>query len=76
MKQVLIAADQLVNTMLGGMADETLSARLWRTQHPAYRWVDALFFWDRDGSARHCELSYKAEQLRQHLPERYRAKSI
>lgn len=72
MKQVLIALDQLANTLLLGMADETLSARLWRLQHPAHRVVDALFFWDRQGPAKHCELSHRAELLRQHLPVGYR----
>lgn len=32
MKQFLIALDQLVNVMLGGQADETLSARAWRNR--------------------------------------------
>lgn len=72
MKQTLIAIDQLLNTLLLGMADETLSARLWRLQHPAHKWVDTLFFWDREGPVRHCELSYRAELLRHHLPARYR----
>lgn len=72
MKQVLIAIDQLLNTLLLGMADETLSARLWRLQHPAHKWVDRLFFWDREGPVHHCELSYRAELLRNHLPHGYR----
>ena len=72
MKQILIAIDQLLNTLLLGMADETLSARLWRTRHPMRRWVDVLFWWDREGPVRHCELSYRAELLRHHLPARYR----
>lgn len=72
MKQVLIALDQLINALLVGMADETLSARLWRTQHPAHRLVDALFFWDHEGPVKHCELSHRAELLRQHLPAGYR----
>ncbi len=73
MKQVLIALDQLVNTLVGGMADETLSASAWRNRdkHSAYRIIDALFFWDRDGDKRHCELSYEAELLRSHLPRGY-----
>lgn len=76
MKQVLIALDQLFNALIGGMADETLSARLWRLQHPTHRFVDALFWWDREGPVRHCELSYRAELLRQHLPVGYRHKAI
>lgn len=78
MKQILIALDQLLNTLIyirgdgWGHADETLSARLWRLQHPAHKLVDALFWWDREGIIRHCELSYRAELLRQHLPSGYR----
>lgn len=72
MKQVLIALDQLINAALGGFADETLSARLWRKQHPAHKLVDAIFFWDRQGPTRHCQLSYEAEMLRHHLPMGYR----
>ena len=72
MKQALIALDQLFNALIGGMADEILSARLWRLQHPAHRFVDALFFWDREGPVRHCELSHRAELLRHHLPAGYR----
>ena len=78
MKQILIALDQLANTLIyirgdgWGHADETMSARLWRLQHPAHKWVDVLFFWDRQGPVRHCELSYRAELLRSHLPAGYR----
>lgn len=78
MKQLLIAMDQTLNTLIPlpgdgfGMADETLSARLWRLRHPAHKWVDALLFWDREGPVRHCELSYRAELLRHHLPRGYR----
>lgn len=32
LKQVLIAFDQLINALLGGWADESLSAHAWR-QH-------------------------------------------
>lgn len=78
MKQILIALDQLLNTLIYlsgdgfGHADETLSARLWRLQHPAHKFVDGLFFWDREGIVSHCELSYRAELLRHHLPVGYR----
>ncbi|MGB4467571.1 MAG: hypothetical protein WBI41_05910 [Azovibrio sp.] len=78
MKQTLIALDQLANTLIyirgdgWGHADETLSARLWRLHHPAHNFVDALFWRDREGPVRHCELSYRAELLRHHLPVGYR----
>lgn len=72
MKQFLIAIDQLANTLLGGMADETLSARSWRTQSPIHKAIDAVFFFDRQGMKRHCQLSYESELLRLQLPGAYR----
>ena len=71
MKQFLIAIDQLANTLLGGMADETLSARSWRLRdkNPKIRAViDGLFFWDKD----HCRTSYESELERKQLPSEYR----
>jgi len=72
MKQVLIALDQLVNTILAGHADETLSARAYRLsrdrgRHWPRRVIDALFFWEPD----HCEKSYRVELARKHLPFDY-----
>lgn len=75
MKQLLIALDQLANTLAGGFADETLSARAWRKRNDsrgwqtACTWIDRMFFWE----SGHCEASYRAELLRAHLPKRYRA---
>ena len=49
LRNVLIAADQLVNAMLGGHPDETLSARAYRKELTSRRWavarkvIDALF---------------------------------
>lgn len=80
MKQLLIAIDQTVNTLIplprdgGGMADETLSARLFRChlqgRLPArwYRAVDALFWWE----PHHCHASWRAEFERRQLPGHYR----
>lgn len=71
-KQVFIALDQLANTLLGGYADETLSARAWRRRLFNKRWmvmqrvIDALFF---DPS--HCQRSYEAEKTRAQLPSEY-----
>ena len=70
MTQFLIALDQLFNTMLGGYADETLSARAWRNRDKN-NWskvIDAVFFWDKN----HCEQSYNSELIRKHLPLGYR----
>ena len=72
MRQILIALDQLANTILAGYADETLSARAYRlsrdrSRHWPRRVIDALFFWDKN----HCEKSYRSERLRRHLPFDY-----
>lgn len=69
MKQVLIAADQLGNALLGGWADETLSSRAWRcrsrqpwkTLQPV---IDGLFFFE----AEHCRQSFESERLRLQSP--------
>lgn len=70
-KQFLIAVDQVFNTLLGGMADETLSARAYR-QRDKHPWrmkiIDSLFFWE-DG---HCYKSWLSEVERRQLPSAYR----
>lgn len=71
MKQVLIALDQLFNTLLGGMADETLSAHAHRQRLKGRPFMadllDALFFWEAD----HCLESYLSEHRRSQLPKEY-----
>lgn len=68
--QVLVAVDQLINTLLCGYADETLSARAYRHAEikKDRRWpmrlVDMLFFWQ-DG---HCKSAYLSEIERAQLP--------
>ena len=76
MIQILIALDQLFNAMLGGMADETLSARAHRMRAKGQRYwgwtanaIDALFFWQPG----HCALAYEWERGRRDLPGEYRA---
>ena len=68
MRQVLIALDQLLNAMLGGWADETLSARAHREGWS--RWIDLLFFWQPE----HCKNSYLSEMNRAQMPPVYRGK--
>ena len=68
LKQVAIAIDQLLNTLLGGMADETLSARAHRTGSVLEPLIDALFFWQAD----HCADAYRSEKERKQLPPEYR----
>lgn len=76
LKQIAIGVDQLVNTLLGGWADETLSARLYREELNGKLWarvlrpvVDVLFFFDPD----HCETSYYYELNRMQYPKEYRS---
>lgn len=69
LRQIAIAFDQLVNALLGGMADETLSARAHRTGSAWEPFIDALFFWQTD----HCYESYLSEKDRKQLPPQYRS---
>ncbi len=74
--QVLIAVDQLLNTLIpGGWADETLSARAHRMRVKRQKYwgwtadaIDTLFFWERD----HCLDSHLSELNRRQLPPEYR----
>lgn len=74
LKQLLIAFDQMLNALIGGMADETLSARAYRIEDKAVAWawarqyIDTLFFWQPS----HCESAYMAERKRKQLPGEYR----
>lgn len=72
--QILIALDQMANALLGGYADETLSARAHRMREKRQRYwgwtanaIDAIFFWEDD----HCRKSYESEFLRRQLPAHY-----
>lgn len=76
---ILIGADQLVNCVLWGMPDETLSARSWRfkLEHKILGAalvcaIDALFFSLTFGAEKgHCKASYESELTRNHLPKSY-----
>ena len=75
MLQVLIAIDQLANSLIpGGWADETLSSRAHRMRlkgQPVWGWtadaIDRLFFWQ----TAHCLESYESEIKRRQLPNHY-----
>jgi len=73
-QQILIAIDQLANTLLGGWADETLSARAWRMRATSRWWamvrvgIDLLFFLQKN----HCMLAYESEKNRTQLDCEYR----
>lgn len=71
--QVLIAADQFINTLFGGMADESLSSRAYRHSRDGSRkWpekvINRIFFWQKD----HCKQAYESELKRAHLPKEMR----
>lgn len=64
LKQNLIAVDQLVNAMLGGWADETLSSHAHR-RHPLLALIiDTIFFFDKN----HCLKSFESERQRLQCP--------
>jgi hypothetical protein len=63
-KQILIAFDQFINACLGGWADETLSARSWRTGSFFRSAIDTLFFFEDN----HCRNSYYSEIKRLQSP--------
>lgn len=71
--QFLIALDQLINTLFGGWADETISSRAWRQRHKrrwsiAVKLIDWIFFWDPN----HCENAYYAEIRRRQVHDSMR----
>ena len=72
-RRVLIGVDQLVNALLGGWPDETMSSRAWRWEWDGVRsWprklIDLLFFWDLE----HCRLSFESERVGRQLPPELR----
>lgn len=73
--KIFLALDQLLNAILGGYPDESLSARAYRWDVDGKRsWpkkiINAMFFWQRD----HCYSAYHCEQELRHMPPEYRGK--
>lgn len=74
LKQVLIALDQLINALLGGWADETLSSHAYRLDQDGKpfgfmrRVIDLVLWFDPD----HCKQSYLSETLRMQSPPQAR----
>lgn len=71
--QILIALDQLFNTLFMGWPDETFSSRCWRWSRDRVRdWprrlVDGLPFW----KAGHCLRAYEGERKRLQSPPELR----
>ena len=71
--KVAVAIDQLINAVLGGYPDESLSAHAYRwhregkTSIPR-RLINLLFFRQVD----HCHAAYLNERKRRQLPPEYR----
>lgn len=73
--QTLIALDQFINTLFGGTADETLSARSFRlgTIRQNKIWyvfqivIDKIFFWQPN----HCKTSFINEYKRKGSAREY-----
>lgn len=64
--KLLISLDQLVNTILGGECDETLSARCWRR---GYTWRVKVIDWLARNPT-HCKEAYMSEKCgTQNAPE-------
>lgn len=78
-RQVLIALDQLVNTLIGGYADETLSAAIYRYSLENKRWAK-ICRWVLDliltpKTRTHCKGAYESEIFRRQYPSEYRKRS-
>lgn len=71
-KNILIAIDQLCNTVLNGEPDETLSSRAHRRRLAGKPFlaecIDAIFCLDPN----HCRESYESERLGRQLPPELR----
>lgn len=73
-EQIPIAIDQLVNTIFGGWADETISCRAHRMQGKSRKWarlrklIDCLFRRQKD----HCKTAYESEKNRLQCPPELR----
>lgn len=61
---VLVAADALLNTILGGLPDETISARAARAQQAGRRWGCILCRLLDRLEQDHCALSLKGDAAR------------
>lgn len=74
-KQVLVASDQFLNSLLGGWADETLSSRCWRNRDKkAWRQARIVvdFVASLLGDKEHCKASFDSERLRLQCPPELR----
>lgn len=71
---VFVAIDQLLNALLGGSCDESLSSRSYRAERDGKAFgftrpvIDTLFCWQ----DRHCYQAYLAEVQRRQLSSNFR----
>jgi hypothetical protein len=72
--QNFIAVDQLINALLFGYADETLSSRAYRTEKNNKVFgkffrpiIDTILFFDKN----HCYWAYMAEVQKRQLPREF-----
>lgn len=66
--KVLIAIDQLINTLTFGAPDETISARAYRNDWVTLERLINFLFRDKD----HCKNAFFSELERKQLPDEYR----
>ena len=72
--QILVGIDQLVNAILGGYADETLSSRCYRNAQKYWyaklgqKILDLIFL---PFGREHCKQAYESELNNKHLGEDY-----
>lgn len=73
-KQILIALDQLLNTICGGWADETISSALHRRRLRGKPfWADSLDMLAACfGDHNHCAEAYESERIGRQLPPEFR----
>lgn len=70
--QVGTALSQLLNTLLWGWADESLSSRSWRMKDRRSRWRWMRFGIDSILGANHCQDAYISERKRTQSPPELR----
>lgn len=66
-----IGIDQTVNALLGGLPDETISARVHRSR---WKRCERLINWLFNDPA-HCQKAYESEVMLSHFPYDYRSPS-
>ena len=62
---ILVAIDELVNSILGGSPHETISSRLGRNYplSPLTTIVNMLFFWQKNWMGLHCQSRVQPEEF-------------